>query len=83
MLYFVRGQSEVTYGHVVLLQGSYSKNQVLFKDFLRLSYINGWGKIRPLAKSAYQTYDFSYFSTKKFVVGTQKNRCNEKDLLST
>ena len=33
MLYFLHGQSEVTYGHVVLLQSSYSKNQGLLKTY--------------------------------------------------
>ena len=37
---------------------------------------------RPLVKSAYQKY-FFYFSTKTYVVGTQKNRLNETVLLST
>ena len=32
--------------------------------------------------SVYQNY-FSYFSTKAYVVGTQKNRLNEMVLLST
>ena len=40
-------------------------------------YIN-----RPLKKSAYQNY-FSYFSTKTYIVGTQKNRLNETVLLRT
>ena len=33
--------------------------------------------------SVYQKNYFSYFSTKTFVVGTQKNRLNETVLLST
>ena len=37
---------------------------------------------RPLVKSAYPKL-FSYFSTKTYVVGTQKNRLNETVLLST
>ena len=32
---------------------------------------------RPLVKSAYQKKYFSYFSTKTYVVGTQKNRLDE------
>ena len=32
---------------------------------------------RPLVKSTYQKMYFSYFSTKTYVVGTQKNRLNE------
>ena len=36
----------------------------------------------PLVKSAYQKKN-SYFSTKTYVVGTQKNRLNETVLLST
>ena len=38
--------------------------------------------IRPLVKSVYQKNCFSYFSTKKYVVGTQKNHLNETVLLS-
>ena len=38
--------------------------------------------IRPLVKSAYQIF-FSYFSTKTYVVGTQKSGLNETVLLST
>ena len=38
---------------------------------------------RPLVKSAYQKYIFSYFSTKTYVVGSQKNHLNETVLLST
>ena len=38
--------------------------------------------LRPLFKSAYQKKN-SYFSTKTYVVGTQKNRLNETVLLST
>ena len=37
---------------------------------------------RSLVKSAYQKF-ISYFSTKTYVVGTQKNRLNETVLLST
>ena len=36
-----------------------------------------------LYSPAYQKKYFSYFSTKTYVVGTQKNRLNEKFLLST
>ena len=36
---------------------------------------------RPLVKSAYENK--SYFSTKRYVVGTQKNRLNETVLLNT
>ena len=35
----------------------------------------------PLVKSVYQIF-FSYFWTKTYVVGTQKNCLNEKVLLS-
>ena len=38
---------------------------------------------RPPDKSAYLKINFSYFSTKTYVVGTQKNRLNETVLLST
>ena len=38
--------------------------------------------IRTLVKSAYQIF-FSYFLTKTYVVGTQKNRLNKTVLLST
>ena len=38
---------------------------------------------RPLVKSVYQKKYFSYFSTKTYVVGTQKNCLNETVLLST
>ena len=38
--------------------------------------------IRPTDKSA-ELNSFSYFSTKTYVVGTQNNRLNETDLLST
>ena len=39
---------------------------------------------RPPDKSAYlKLIDISYFSTKTYVVGTQKNRLNETVLLST
>ena len=38
--------------------------------------------ISPLVKSAYQIIIFFYFSTKTYVVGTQKNRLNEAVLLS-
>ena len=37
---------------------------------------------RPLVKSVYQK-SISYFSTKTYVVGTQKNSLNEKVILST
>ena len=38
---------------------------------------------RPLDKSAYLKIIFSDFSTKTYVVGTQKKRLNETVLLST
>ena len=38
---------------------------------------------RPLVKNEYQITLFSYFSTKTYVMGTQKNRLNETVLLST
>ena len=38
---------------------------------------------KPVVKSAYKKNNFSYFSTKTYVVGTQKNRLNETVLLST
>ena len=38
---------------------------------------------RPLVKSVYQKIKFSYFSTKTYVKGAQKNRLNETVLLST
>ena len=38
---------------------------------------------RPLVKSVYQKIKFSYFSTKTYVEGAQKNRLNETVLLST
>ena len=41
------------------------------------------GNGKPLVKSAYQKQYFSYFSTKTYVVGTQKNRLNETVLLNT
>ena len=34
-------------------------------------------RVRTLVKSAYQKDYFSYFSTKTYVVGSQKNRLNE------
>ena len=34
-------------------------------------------------KSVYQKIIFSYFSTKTYIVGTQKNRLNETILLKT
>ena len=37
----------------------------------------------PPDKSVYWKIYFSYFSTKTYVVGTQKNRLNETVLLST
>ena len=37
---------------------------------------------RPLVKRAYQKKLHSYFSTKTYVVGTQKNRLNETVHLS-
>ena len=38
--------------------------------------------VRPLVKSVYQKkIYFSYFKTKTYVVGTQKNRLNETVLL--
>ena len=40
-------------------------------------------RYRPLVKRAYPKKIFSYFSTKTYVVGTQKNRLNETILLST
>ena len=40
-------------------------------------------KNRTLVKSAYRKFIFSYFSTKTYVVGTQKNRFDETLLLST
>ena len=42
--------------------------------FMLCSMVSG---NRPLVKSAYKKYQFSYFSTKTYVVGTQKNRLNE------
>ena len=39
--------------------------------------------VSPLVKGAYQKNIFFYFSTKTYVVGTQKNRLNETVLLST
>ena len=42
-----------------------------------------FGADRTLVKSAYRKKYFSYFSTKTYVVGTQKNRLNETVLLST
>ena len=41
------------------------------------------GIIRCLVKSVYQKKKNSYFSSKTYVVGTQKNRLNETALLST
>ena len=41
------------------------------------------GHIRPPDKSAYLKIIFFYFSTKTYVMGTQKNRLNETVLLST
>ena len=38
---------------------------------------------RSLVKSAFQKIFFSYYSTKLYVVCTQKNRLNETGLLST
>ena len=45
--------------------------------------IYGLMSLRTLVKSTYQKIIFSYFSTKTYVVGTQKNRLNESVLLST
>ena len=39
--------------------------------------------IRPPDKSVYQKNYFSYFLTKTYVVGTQKNRLNETVFMST
>ena len=39
--------------------------------------------LRTLVKSVYQKKNFSFFSTKAYVVGTQKKRLNETVLLST
>ena len=39
--------------------------------------------IRPPDKSVYRIFYFSYFSTKTYVVGTQKNHLDEMVLLST
>ena len=45
-------------------------------------FLTTW--IRPLVSSAYQkNVCFFYFSTKTYVVDTQKNRLNETVLLST
>ena len=38
--------------------------------------------LRPLVNSVYRKKYFSYFSTKTYVVGSQKNRLNELVLLS-
>ena len=38
---------------------------------------------RPSDKSVYWNFFFLYFSSKTYVVGTQKNRLNETVLLST
>ena len=52
-------------------------------DIVRASYTRCKANVtEALVKSAYQKY-FSYFSTKTYVVGTQKNRLNETILLST
>ena len=40
-------------------------------------------QLRPLVRNAYQKKKFSYFSTKTYVVGTQKNCLDEMVLLST
>ena len=42
-----------------------------------------WGENRPLDKSVYSKNWFSFFSTKAYDVGTQKNRLDETVLLST
>ena len=49
-------------------------------------YLGLWNSysvhVRPLVRVCSKKY-FSYFSTKTYVVGTQKNRLNETVLLST
>ena len=40
-------------------------------------------RAKPPDKNAYLKIIFSYFMTKTYVVGTQKNRLNETFLLST
>ena len=52
-----------------------------FENFLLKSHLFFFIS-RPLVKSAYKIL-FSYFSTKTYVVGTQKNHLNEMVLLST
>ena len=42
----------------------------------RQDHFANCAKLRPLFKSAYQQF-FSYFSTKIYILGTQKNRLNE------
>ena len=57
---------------------------ILCPDFLFMwIYIKCLHMSRPLVKSVYQKKKISYFSTKPYVVGTQKNRLNETVLLNT
>ena len=52
--------------------------------YLLLCLTESFVIIRPLVKSALLTEKWnSYFSTKTYVVGTKKNRLNEKILLSS
>ena len=62
------------------------------KDFWRVITLHWHGShfghslvlsYRPLVKECVPKNYFSYFSTKRYVVGTQKNRLNETVLLST
>ena len=59
-------------------------HQMLFNTCLAFKDCSSQdSKFGTLVKSAYQKKKVSYFSTKTYVVGTQKNRLNETVLLST
>ena len=63
--------------------GSISLRQFFWVPTTHVSVEKKWiYRTRPLVKSVYQKW-FSYFSTKTYVVGTQKNRLDETLLLST
>ena len=54
-----------------------------YKTFTTLNSLEHEIFNRALVKSVLTEQSFSYFLTKTYVVGTQKNRLNETTLLST
>ena len=75
--HFIREQKEKTSGQNSRTLSKYIKLECA----LHTGYT--YYIFRPLVKSMYPKNYFSHFSTKTYVVGTQKNRLNETVLLNT